>query len=110
MVVMQWMLQWVHIMGLYLLIEGICIGKEKKTPFRIKSLEALEQKEWRKWRVFGNFSWGIGLYVHHAVENVVFSAGLHFLLFTIGIVLSFLGLFLIIRNNIKHINSWTSTV
>lgn len=108
--VFQWLGQWIHIVALYFIIEGILIAKRKKIPFRVQSLEVSEQNMWRKWRVLGNFSWGIGIYIHHTVENITVSHVMFLIIFSLGTILSFLGLFSIIRNNIKHLNSWTSTI
>jgi predicted transporter len=103
--------QWINIVGIYLLIDSILLRTEKKTPKYAKErLEGIELDLWREARFFAHITMAIGFYAFTFSENLPLDVMTALIINIIGLFLIFLGQFISIRNNIRKIGKWSSTI
>lgn len=103
--------QWINIIGIVLLIDSILLKTEKKTPkYAKEKLEGKELDIWRKNRIFAHIAMALGFYAFTFSDNLSLSVIIALSINIIGLILIFGGQFISIRNNIRKIGKWSSTI
>jgi len=94
-----------------LLIDSILLKTEKKTPkYAKEKLEGKELEVWRKTRVSAHITMALGFYAFTFTENLPLDVMIALSINIIALFLIFGGQFISIRNNIRKIGKWSSTI
>lgn len=103
--------QWINIVAIFLIIDSILLKTGRKTPKNAK--EKLEGKEldiWRTTRFYSHISIALGFYAFTFTQNLPIDDIIALSINIIALFLMFGGQFISIRNNIKKIGYWSSTI
>ena len=103
--------QWINIVGIYLLIDSILLRTEKKTPkYAKEKLEGKELDIWRTTRFYAHIFMALGFYAFTFTENLPLDVMIALSINIVALFLIFGGQFISIRNNIRKIGKWSSTI
>ena len=102
---------WINLISFIILYEGILIINGKYTPMHAKKkLEGKDLKSWCNIRFYACVIMAIGFYAFTFSENMNLDVRIGLIINIIGLILIATGQIIIIRNNIKKIGKWSSTI
>lgn len=103
--------QWINIVGIYLIIDGILLCTRKRTPKYAKERVAeSEMDTWRRTRTFAHIMMAFGFYTFTFTGNLPMDDVIAFSINICGLILIFAGQIISIRSNIKNIGKWSATI
>ena len=103
--------QWINILAIFLFIDSILLKTEKKTPkYAKEKLVGKELEIWRQTRVFAQIAMAFGFYAFTFTQNLPIDVMIALSINIIALFLIFGGQFISIRNNIRKIGKWSSTI
>ena len=104
-------LSWINLISFIILAEGILIFSEKYTPvFAKKKLEGKKLKSWRNIRLLSCIILAIASYSFTLSRNLNVDVNIKLGINVIGLILFIIGEVIRIRNNIKKIGKWSSSI
>lgn len=103
--------QWINIVGLFLIIDGILLYTRKKTPkYAQERVAESEMDPWRRTRTFAHFMMAFGFYTFTFTRNLPMEAAIAFFINICGLLLIIIGQIISTRNNINKIGKWSATI
>lgn len=103
--------QWINIIGLYLIIDGILLYSRKRTPkYAQERVAESEMDNWRRIRTFAHIMMAFGFYIFTFTRNLPMEAVIAFFINIVGLLLIFAGQIISIRNNINKMGKWSATI
>ena len=104
-------LSWINIVSFIILLEGVLIISEKYTPiFAKEKLEGETLKSWRNIRFLACIILSIAFYSFTLSRNLNLNINIKLGINIIGLILILIGEIITIRNNIKKIGKWSSSI
>ncbi|WP_308779697.1 hypothetical protein [uncultured Clostridium sp.] len=104
-------LSWINLISFIILAQGIRIISGKYTPIFVKEkLEGTMLQSWRKIRFIACVLEAIGFYSFTLSENLNLDVKIKLIISIAGLILMFIGGIITIRNNIKKIGRWSSSI
>lgn len=103
--------QWINIVGLYLIIDGILLYRGKRTPkYAQERVSESEMDAWRRTRTYAHIMMAFGFYTFTFTRNIPMEAVIAFFINIAGLLLIFAGQIISIRNNINKMGKWSATI